>query len=92
MELLTDEQITGVLRQMAWRRRGDEIYREFRCSDFAAAMAFVNRVAAAAEAADHHPDILVHDWNRVRFTLTTHSAGGLTDRDFELARVIDGLA
>ena len=53
--------------------------------DFAAAIAFVNRVAELAEAANHHPDILVHGWNKVRLTLSTHSEGGLTDADFELA-------
>ena len=91
MRPLTDERIADELRHVAWRRQGDAICREFRLGDFAAAIAFVNQVAAAAEAADHHPDILVHGWNRVRLTLTTHSAGGLTERDFELASMIDGL-
>jgi 4a-hydroxytetrahydrobiopterin dehydratase len=48
-------------------------------------MAFVNRVAEAAEAANHHPDILVHGWNRVRLSLTNHAQGGLTEADFALA-------
>ncbi len=74
-----------------WRRQGDALVRDLECDDFAEAVAFVNRVAEAAAAADHHPDILIHGFNRVRLTLTTHSAGGLTDKDFELARVIDGL-
>jgi 4a-hydroxytetrahydrobiopterin dehydratase len=74
-----------------WRREHEMLVREWGFADFAAAVAFVNRVAAAAEAADHHPDILIHSWNRVRLTLTTHSSGGLTDRDFALARTIDGL-
>ena len=52
-------------------------------------MAFVNRVAEAAEEANHHPDILVHGWNKVRLSLTNHSAGGLTDADFEMATRID---
>ena len=60
-------------------------------SDFAAAMAFVNRVADAAEEANHHPDILVHGWNKVRLTLSTHSEGGLTEADLALARRIDEL-
>jgi 4a-hydroxytetrahydrobiopterin dehydratase len=51
----------------------------------------VNRVADLAEEADHHPDILVDGWNKVRLTLTTHSAGGLTDNDFQMAKRIDGL-
>jgi 4a-hydroxytetrahydrobiopterin dehydratase len=75
-----------------WRREDDALVRDWKLGDFGAAMAFVNRVAEAAEAANHHPDILVHGWNRVRLTLTTHSSGGLTDNDFELARTIDGLA
>ena len=52
----------------------------------------MNRVADAAEAANHHPDILVHGWNKVRLSLTNHSAGGLTDADFALARTVDALS
>jgi 4a-hydroxytetrahydrobiopterin dehydratase len=74
-----------------WRREGDAIIRDLEFDDFAAAMAHVNRVADLAEEANHHPDILVHDWNKVRLTLTTHSEGGLTDNDFQMARRIDGL-
>lgn len=54
-------------------------------------MAFVNRVAGAAEESNHHPDILVHGWNHVRLTLTTHSTGGLTDSDHAMAKKIDAL-
>jgi 4a-hydroxytetrahydrobiopterin dehydratase len=74
-----------------WRREGESIVRDAEFEDFAQAMAFVNRVADLAEEANHHPDILVHGWNKVRLTLTTHSEGGLTDNDFEMARRIDGL-
>jgi 4a-hydroxytetrahydrobiopterin dehydratase len=76
----------------AWRRDGEALVRDEQFEDFAAAMAFVNRLAEAAEAANHHPDILVHGWNNVRLTLSTHSAGGLTEADDRLAEVIDGLA
>ena len=73
-----------------WHRSAQHsIVRELNLPDFAAAIAFVNRVAELAEAANHHPDILVHGWNKVRLTLSTHSQGGLTDSDFELARQID---
>ena len=65
--------------------------RDYEFDDFRGAMAFVNRVADLAEEANHHPDILVHGWNKVRLTLTTHSAGGLTDNDFQMARRIDAL-
>jgi 4a-hydroxytetrahydrobiopterin dehydratase len=59
---------------------------------FTAAIALVNAVADAAEAANHHPDILVHDYRRVTFTLSTHAASAVTRRDVELAREIDRLA
>jgi 4a-hydroxytetrahydrobiopterin dehydratase len=74
-----------------WHTERETIVRESTFTDFAAAIAFVNRVAGLAEAANHHPDILVHGWNRVRLTLSTHSEGGLTDADFRLAGQIDGL-
>ena len=57
--------------------------RHWKFENFADAIAFVNRVAEAAEEANHHPDILVYGWNKVRLSLTNHSAGGLTDPDFE---------
>ena len=88
-ELLSDEAIADRLAGSEWTRDGDEIVREWKFSDFAAAIAFVNRVAELAEAANHHPDILVHGWNKVRLTLSTHSQGGLTDADFQLAHQID---
>jgi 4a-hydroxytetrahydrobiopterin dehydratase len=75
-----------------WRRGEQEsIVRELAFADFAAAIAFVNRVAEIAEAANHHPDILVHGYNKVRLTLSTHSQGGLTDADFALAGQVDRL-
>jgi 4a-hydroxytetrahydrobiopterin dehydratase len=74
-----------------WRQGDESLVRDLEFEDFKAAMAFVNRVAEAAEEADHHPDIAVHDWNKVRLTLTTHSEGGLTDDDRAMAATIDGL-
>jgi 4a-hydroxytetrahydrobiopterin dehydratase len=74
-----------------WSQRPDALERDFSFDDFAGAMAFVNRVAELAEELDHHPDILVHGWNKVRLTLSTHSEGGLTDADHALARRIDEL-
>ncbi len=90
-ELLSDEEITDRLGELHWNRDGDEIVRDFTFPDFAAAITFVNRVAEAAEEANHHPDILVHGWNKVRLALTNHSAGGLTAVDFEMAGRFDGL-
>jgi 4a-hydroxytetrahydrobiopterin dehydratase len=90
-ELLSERDVARGLEGTAWEREGDAIARELKLPDFAAAMAFVNRVAELAEAADHHPDILVHGWNRVRLTLSTHSAGGITRNDLDLAGRIDAL-
>jgi 4a-hydroxytetrahydrobiopterin dehydratase len=91
MARLSDEEIAERLSGSGWRREGDEIVRDWKLADFAGAMRFVNRVADLAEEADHHPDILVHGWNRVRLSLTTHSAGGLTEADFGMAERIDSL-
>jgi len=74
-----------------WRRHDDEIRKEYRFADFQAAMAFVNRVAEAAEAADHHPDIEIN-YNRVKMSLSTHSEGGVTEKDLALAARIDAAA
>jgi 4a-hydroxytetrahydrobiopterin dehydratase len=91
MPLLSDEQITAGLEGGNWRREGDAIVRDHRFADFAAAIAFVERVAEVAEDANHHPDILVHGWNKVRLTLSTHSEGGITAADLGLAQRLDAL-
>jgi 4a-hydroxytetrahydrobiopterin dehydratase len=90
-ELLSDEEISSRLEGTAWKREGMTIVRDWKFEDFKAAMAFVNRVADAAEEANHHPDILVHGWNKVRLVLTNHSAGGLTEADFAMASRFDDL-
>jgi 4a-hydroxytetrahydrobiopterin dehydratase len=94
MSLLSDAEIESRLAGVAeWHvEEGRTIVRDLQFANFADAMAFVNRVAQAAEIANHHPDILLHGWNKVRLTLSTHSQGGLTDADFELAARIDGLS
>lgn len=78
-------------RRPEWRLDGKNIVRDFQFENFTSAMDFVNRVAEEAEAADHHPDILIHGWNKVRLSLMTHSSGGLTGRDFDMAERIDSL-
>jgi 4a-hydroxytetrahydrobiopterin dehydratase len=75
-----------------WQREGATIARDLEFAGFSAAIAFVNAVAALAEQANHHPDILIHDDKRVRLTLSTHTAGGLTEHDFALAGAIDALS
>jgi len=91
MPLLNDEQIASGLEGTEWRREGDAIARDRRFADFGAAIAFVERVAEVAESANHHPDILVHGWNKVRLTLSTHSEGGITAADLALAEQLDGV-
>lgn len=74
-----------------WHHRGNAIERTFNRGDFKGALAFVNAVAEAAEAMDHHPEIGL-SWGDVTFVLCSHDAGGLTERDFALAERIDALA
>ncbi len=90
-QLLTDDEIAMRVATSDWEHEGDEIVREWKFADFAAAVAFVGRVADAAEEANHHPDILVHGWNKVTLTLTTHDTGGLTENDHKMAARIDEL-
>jgi 4a-hydroxytetrahydrobiopterin dehydratase len=91
MPLLSDDQIAAGLDGTEWRREGETLVRERRFADFAAAIAFVERVAEVAEQANHHPDILVHGWSKVRLTLSTHSEGGITAADLALAQRLESL-
>jgi 4a-hydroxytetrahydrobiopterin dehydratase len=74
-----------------WQMQDDALVRDYDFPDFKAAMWFANRVADLAEERNHHPDILIHGWNKVRLTLSTHDAGGLTEADHALAAAIDDL-
>jgi 4a-hydroxytetrahydrobiopterin dehydratase len=88
-ELLSDIAIQRELGGLSgWSRRGEVLTRTYQFRNFAAAMKFVNRVAEAAEAADHHPDIDIR-YSKVTLTLSTHSAGGITQKDLDLARAVD---
>jgi 4a-hydroxytetrahydrobiopterin dehydratase len=91
VRLLSDAEIDANLAAGVWQRRGQAIVREWKLDDFVKAVAFVNRVADVAEAANHHPDIEIHGWNKVRLELSTHSEGGLTQADFDMASRIDAL-
>jgi 4a-hydroxytetrahydrobiopterin dehydratase len=91
MATMSDTEVKDALADLPnWELSGSEIVKEYKFADFAAAMAFVNQVAEAAEAANHHPDIDIR-WNKITLTLATHSAGGLTDKDFALAQAIESL-
>ncbi len=86
---LTDAQVQQELEKRAgWELQEGAIKKLYKFKDFLEAIAFANRVAGLAEADDHHPDILIR-YNKVTLTLATHSAGGLTEKDFRLARMID---
>lgn len=74
-----------------WREEGGALLRDEGYEDFAAALARLNRIAALAEREDHHPDLYLHDWNRLTITLTSHDAGGITDRDRRMASLIEDL-
>ena len=89
MALLTEKQIAGELKSAkGWKRREDEIHKLFVHKDFARAMGFVQSVALLAEKMNHHPDIDIR-WNKVSLSLSTHSEGGLTAKDFALAQQIN---
>ena len=91
MKLLDATQINAALATVPeWKKSGVLIARTFQFKDFPAAVAWVNQVVPLAEAAAHHPDIDIR-WNKVKLALTTHDAGGLTDKDFDLARRLDRL-
>jgi 4a-hydroxytetrahydrobiopterin dehydratase len=91
MRLLTEDEITAALASApGWERTGAEISRTVQLSDFAGAMLYAGAVAHLAQAANHHPDITI-SWNLVTLTLSTHSAGGLTEADFALASQINAL-
>ena len=89
MAKLTGDEVREALAGLAeWAREGDEIVRTFELSSFLAVIAFVGRIAALAEAADHHPDLDIR-YRRLRVALTTHDSGGLTRLDIDLAGRID---
>jgi 4a-hydroxytetrahydrobiopterin dehydratase len=91
MELLTEDEIAGRLAEVpGWTREGNSIVATVTRSDFREAMLLTGAVAYVAEQANHHPDILIQ-WNKVTLTLSTHSAGGLTANDFDLAAKINAL-
>jgi 4a-hydroxytetrahydrobiopterin dehydratase len=92
MAVLSDEDVGARLGDLdGWERDGDAIARQFQFKDFVGSVDFVNRITPLAEEMNHHPDLAI-SWNKVTVTLSTHSEGGLTENDFELASKIDGVA
>jgi 4a-hydroxytetrahydrobiopterin dehydratase len=89
MARLSETEVRDRLKALsAWTLKGNAIEKTYTFGDFTKSMEFVNRVAALAERADHHPDILIQ-YDRVTLTLSSHDSGGLTARDFRLAEQID---
>lgn len=74
-----------------WIEKDEVLTREFSFNNFREAVSFVNKVANLAEAQDHHPDILIHDYKNVLLTLSTHSVGKITEKDYNLAGLIDNI-
>jgi 4a-hydroxytetrahydrobiopterin dehydratase len=92
MELLSDSEIDSRLAELdGWEREGETIAKTFELADFVGSAQFVGKLVEPAEEMGHHPDLTV-SWNKVGVSITTHSAGGLTANDFELAKRIDALA
>ncbi len=92
MSILDESTINDALTDLpGWQLDGERIAREYRFDGFREAIAFINRIADAADAADHHPE-LTNVYSTVTVALTTHDAGGVTDKDLELAREIEAAA
>jgi 4a-hydroxytetrahydrobiopterin dehydratase len=92
MPVLSDDEIDGRLGGAeGWERDGDALRKQFEFDDFKGSVDFVNRLTPVAEEMNHHPDLSI-SWNKVTVSLSTHSEGGITENDFELASRIDPLA
>jgi len=90
--LLLQDEIESLLKKNPlWTLDNKSIVREIVASNFTAGVGIINSIAILAEATDHHPDILLYGWNKLKITLSTHDCGGLTKLDFELAKKIDDL-
>lgn len=92
MVVLSSEEIKNKLAAYSnWNFENNQIGKEFQFKDFAEALSFVNEVGEFAEKMDHHPDIFLHSWNKVKITVSTHSEGGVTEKDFQLAEKIESI-
>jgi 4a-hydroxytetrahydrobiopterin dehydratase len=93
MKVYDENEIINRLANLnGWEYIAKQIQKSYSFRDFKSAMEFVNKVAVEAENMNHHPDIFIHSWNKVQFILSTHSAKGITDNDFNLAQKIDQMA
>jgi 4a-hydroxytetrahydrobiopterin dehydratase len=91
MALMADDEVEARLEDLeGWEHSGDSIRKQFRLDDFVGSVEFVNRLVAPAEDMGHHPDLEI-SWNKVTVSLSTHSQGGLTEADFDLAARIEAI-
>jgi len=93
MAVLNSNEIMNKLKNLDnWSFENNQIHSDFQFKDFKKALNFVNKVGDEAEKMNHHPDIFLHSWNKVKITVSTHSEGGVTEKDFKLAAIIDKLS
>ena len=92
MALLSDDDVKERLQELeGWRQRGEYIVKSFDRGDFVGSVKFVDSIVEPAEEMNHHPDIAI-SWSQVEVAISTHSEGGLTENDFELAKKVEELA
>jgi len=92
MAVLSPEKINEKLSGLdGWNFKENSIGKLYEMDDFKAALTLVCKIGEAAEHMNHHPDIFIHSWNKVKITISTHSEGGITKNDFQLAQKIEGL-
>ena len=90
--VISNQVINEKLKNLSgWSYENNQIRKEFKFKDFKSALEFVNKVGEHAESMNHHPDIFIHSWNKVKLTVSTHSEGGVTEKDFTLAGKIESL-
>ncbi len=93
MALLSSNEIMNKLKKVDnWSLDNNQIHSDNQFKDFKEALSFVNKVGDEAEKMNHHPDIFLHSWNKVKITISTHNEGGVTEKDFKLAAIIDKLS
>ena len=93
MAVLSSEKINVKLENLSgWNDKNNHIGKEYELNNFKDALDFVNKIGEAAETLNHHPDIFMHSWNKVKITISTHSEKGVTEKDFILAHRIENLS
>jgi len=93
MAVLSKDEITEKLKSVdGWNLENNQITKEYKFKDFISALDLLNKIGSAAEEMNHHPDLFLHSWNKLKISISTHSEGGVTERDFKLAKKIESLS